>query len=323
MYSPFIYNRSVTGKKFYDREEIIENILYYTFRSANLGNIWLLGERQVGKSSILREIAQRFEFINFTTIEGKHVKFVYLNCQTVTNLDVNKFYNLLGSRINEFLELKIRKFENDYEYLMQIGRFINEKNCYLVLLLDEFDALISKLLEEGSGKLATFLANFRTFINGEEYVNSSDKFISVVAASNERYEELTAGLEKHYGSPLNWKVEEIEWFNETQVKGLANKYLNELDVNYLERDISFCYKLTKGYPVLVQKVLDSIFRYHEIQKDVDHKKIETEFNQFLKDTYYLWLKLRIPRRSVERFKKHFKERLKKIDLSIEIGLINV
>lgn len=315
MYSPFIYNRSVTGKKFYNRDEIIESILYYTFRSANLGNIWLLGERQVGKSSILREIAQRFEFINFTTIGEKNVKFIYLNCQTVSNLDVNKFYNLVGSRINEYLELKIRKFENDYEYLMQISQQVYNENYYLVLLLDEFDALICKLLEEGSSKLATFLANFRTFINGEEYVNSSDKFISVVAASNERYEELTAGLEKHYGSPVNWKVEEIEWFNETQVRGLANKYLNEVKVNYRNKDIDFCYKLTKGYPVFVQKVLDLIFRYYEIQKDVDYKKIEEEFNQFLKDTYYFWLKLRIPRRSIER--------LKKLGISVKIGPINV
>ncbi|HLP48915.1 MAG TPA: hypothetical protein VK469_23445 [Candidatus Kapabacteria bacterium] len=52
--NPFIYNSPVRGADFYNRDVIIDRLLKETVTGKTLGNVWITGERQVGKTSLLR-----------------------------------------------------------------------------------------------------------------------------------------------------------------------------------------------------------------------------------------------------------------------------
>ncbi len=96
--NPFIYYEPVKGDDFYNREEIIKKIERITFRSKSQGNVWLVGERQVGKTSLLQKIYHLYldnnpEIELYGTNKEFKVEFIYFNCQMIK--DDEGFYQNL------------------------------------------------------------------------------------------------------------------------------------------------------------------------------------------------------------------------------------
>ncbi len=88
----FIYNAPVRGIDFCNREEIIKKLLYETVTGRSKGNVWVTGERQVGKTSLLRYIQSKYENYDkkiklYPTEENFSVAFIYLNVQDTETRD--------------------------------------------------------------------------------------------------------------------------------------------------------------------------------------------------------------------------------------------
>jgi AAA+ ATPase superfamily predicted ATPase len=53
--NPFVFNAPVRSSDFFNREKVIKKIIELLFGKAQ-GDIWLTGERQVGKTSVLQHL---------------------------------------------------------------------------------------------------------------------------------------------------------------------------------------------------------------------------------------------------------------------------
>lgn len=62
--NPFIYNTPVRGEDFCNREKTIQTLLKHAVIGKSQGNVWIVGERQTGKTSLLRYIQLSHEDYN-------------------------------------------------------------------------------------------------------------------------------------------------------------------------------------------------------------------------------------------------------------------
>jgi len=69
MKNPFIYNSPVLDTDFFNREQIVKNILTEVFIGKTQGDVWITGERKVGKTSLLR-----FLFSSYPNLVPSEIK---------------------------------------------------------------------------------------------------------------------------------------------------------------------------------------------------------------------------------------------------------
>jgi Cdc6-like AAA superfamily ATPase len=295
--NPFVYFEPVKGHDFSNREEIIHEISRITFQSKQQGNVWVVGERQVGKTSLLQRIERSYQdehpIVNlYGTGQEFKVLFIYFNCQIIR--ESNGFYqNLTQCFANQF-DFKIEEKENPDATFINWLKHIYEKKYYIVFLLDEFDAFIEKFTRRFADDAAHFLDTFNVLKQDIPGLKDKRKAFGVVCASNCTYGELTENLDLS-GSGLTF-VQEIELsnFTEKQVFDMANQYLDGNPIQFSESEIQFCYKMTHGYPLFAQHLFSIM--YEEKTKKPDRpdkdflKVVKSEYGKAFKKTVEDWEK---------------------------------
>jgi Cdc6-like AAA superfamily ATPase len=289
--SPFIFNNPVNGENFFDRENVLEDMLNYLFRRRDRGNIWLLGQRQSGKTSILKHLETEFNKIKHKTNKGQLVKFIYFDCQAVSNKAL--LFDEIASKIGLNLDLSHKStIRVASDYFTSVFKQILEKNYYIILLLDEFDALLDYHGNRDERiKAENVVKDIRVRINGIPKLPRQPKLISAVFASDRRYKDLASHFK--IGSPLNYFEIELEWFDDTQIEKLIQQYLpNDYSI-FNHNDIHLCFQLSQGHPKLVQKVLDLIY-CQKMAGKMDKKVIKEDTKEFIQKTPTVICNLKVP-----------------------------
>lgn len=289
--SPFIFNNPVTGETFFNRENVLEDMLNYLFRRRDRGNIWLLGQRQSGKTSILKHLETEFNKIKHKTNKGQLVKFIYFDCQAVSNKAL--LFDEIASKIGLNLDLSHKStIRVASDYFTSVFKQILEKNYYIILLLDEFDALLDYHGNRDERiKAENVVKDIRVRINGIPKLPRQPKLISAVFASDRRYKDLASHFK--IGSPLNYFEIELEWFDDTQIEKLIQQYLpNDYSI-FNHNDIHLCFQLSQGHPKLVQKVLDLIY-CQKMAGKMDKKVIKEDTKEFIQKTPTVICNLKVP-----------------------------
>lgn len=295
--NPFIYFEPVKGPDFANREEILDEISKITFQSKQQGNAWVVGGRQVGKTSLLHRMERLYQddcpiIKLYGTNREFKVLFLYLNCQIIR--DDNGFYqNLIQCFANHF-DYKIEEKEKPYDNFINWLKNIYEKKYYVIFLLDEFDAFIEKFSRKSAADSAHFLDTFNVLKQDIPGLKDRRKAFGVLCASNCTFDELTENL-KLSGSGLNF-VREIELpnFNEKQVFDLAHQYLKENQIKFSENEIQFCNKMTHGYPLFTQNLFSIM--YEEKRKNQERstedflKVVKKKYGKAFKKTVEGWEK---------------------------------
>jgi Cdc6-like AAA superfamily ATPase len=159
--NPFIYRTPVVGADFYNRENIIESILNATVANPAKGSIWLVGSRQVGKSSLLQHIEAHYRDYNGKAIfqeseQAFSIAFIYVNCQADRNAE-EFYYSLTRSLIDRFsFRIKKQNLDN-YSYFIEWLKKLHKESIYVVFLIDEFDALLQSFIQDNEKEAADFL----------------------------------------------------------------------------------------------------------------------------------------------------------------------
>lgn len=314
MHSPFIYKNPVWGEKFYNREALIEEILNYTVRDGDMGNVWLFGQRQVGKTSVLKQIEHNSKTQNHKTFNGKDVKFVYFDCQGVQHK--SEILNEIAYKIN--LDLGFPEINNPKpDFFTSIFNQIHENNFYIILLLDEFDCILTNHNIEDKVLSERILKNIRSNINGIQLLRGQPKLLGVVFTSRQFYDELTKPF-TGIGSPLNYLQKEIEWFDDEGIEGLLQLYLPHESEIFGKAEISLCLKLSSGHPKIVQRCLETIYKYKTDKNPINQLEIEQEVRQFIENSELSRSRLRIPDKILQKSKK-----LGIKEFSISLGIISI
>lgn len=302
--TPFVYNAPVRGVDFFNREETIKRILRETVTGKSQGTVWVVGERQVGKTSLLRYIQSYYEDYPekielYGTKEPFTVAFIYTNCQNFKTR--SEFYGSLHQSLKNFFDFKIEYHDNAYKNFNDALQYVYSQKYYTIFLLDEFDALIQNMAKTDSDDAASFLAALNKLILGISELKDENKAFSCIFAANCTLEELVKDL-VILGSGLSCERIELSWFSAEEVALLATQYLSVNSDFFSKEEIEFCYKRTQGYPYFTQKLFSLM--YEEKSKNPNNTeylaKVETDFGQDIATKIKDWGGDQMPRRTLKK-----------------------
>lgn len=303
--NPFVYNAPVRGEDFFNREETIKWILKETVTGKSQGTVWVVGERQVGKTSLLRYMQSYYEanpekIELYGTKEPFTVAFIYTNCQNFETS--SKFYGSLHQSLKNFFDFKIEYHDNAYENFIAAIEYVYSQKYYTIFLLDEFDALIQNMAKTDSDDAGSFLAALSKLILGISELKNEAKAFSCIFAANCTLEELANDINIP-GSCFPCLRIELSWFSAEEVALLATQYLSDNSDFFSKEEIEFCYKLTQGYPYFTQKLLSLL--YEEKSKNQNNNteylaKVENDFGLDIAIKIKDWGGDQMPRRTVKK-----------------------
>ncbi len=146
--NPFTYGNPISDpRRFFGREHEIE-LIFSRLRNAEFESSSLVGERRIGKTSLLNYLADRDVRRRFDLLSGTHM-FVYVDLQIMNQevTPVRLWQRLLrqmgrvcqDSTVHQAID-EIRQQDSiDNFALADLFDIIDEKNQYVVFLLDEFE----------------------------------------------------------------------------------------------------------------------------------------------------------------------------------------
>jgi branched-chain amino acid transport system substrate-binding protein len=249
--NPYIIGRPIDYREsLFGRESIFQLVQENLQQSQQL--LLLYGQRRIGKSSIILSIPQQLAELNefvFVTFELSFYSqqpwssiLAALAQAIVDNLELE---TSISPPTTTELELEINIFER--QFLPQVYQQLENKN--LVLLLDEFDALISQDLE--SSAIETFIK--KIFRSLSEITKRNNKLFIVVS------------IGEHLASTLNIlkifedvpKIE-IGLLDKDSTKELITKPAQGV-LEYEEEAIKAIFNLSAGHPYCTQIICFAIF----------------------------------------------------------------
>lgn len=324
--NPFIYNAPVRGADFFNRDEVIDKLLHETITGKSQGNVWVTGERQVGKTSLLRYIQAKYEHYSgkielYPTEEHFNVAFIYLNVQDTRTRD--DFYRDLRQGLKNFFDFKIDPTDDSYGSFIDALKHLHfEQKYYIVFLLDEFDAFIEHLTADEPKLATSFLAEFNKLIQGVSEIKDEPKIFGCIFAANHTIEDLVKKNDiDRRGSGLVVENIELRWFTREQVEELSRNYLKNNSLKLSSEDIDLCFKMTQGYPYFVQKFFSITY---EQKSNVPFsaynlKKIKEDYGKMFLETIKGWGGTKMPGRTLEKLKDLSGKILKNVgDKSLDV-----
>ncbi len=282
--NPFIYNVPVRGSDFIGRREIIRNILKATVLGKTQSNVWITGEMQMGKTSLLRYIEANEKIdkkVKLYGVEGEfEAVFIYLNLQDISH--PIHFYKRLRQSLESYfsVNIKISGFA-DSDFAVTLHNLF-EKHYYIVFLLDEFDVFFERLLTEDKHKALSFLANINSPSGGTPpFLPGGTKMYGCVFTSRQTVEECFGKHEINWqgGSGFNVEAMELPFFSMEETAKLAEHYLKENSITFSKEDIEFCFQRTHGFPYDVQKMFAFIYE-QKVAGVSDYLKAAQEHSDF-------------------------------------------
>ncbi len=308
--NPFVYNSPVRGKDFFNREATVQKILRETVTGKSQGSIWITGERQVGKSSLMRRIQSmnknfKETVIPYGTDRKLNVAFIFANMQAGQTED--DFYKNLWQGMKDFFDFNERENDNNYEnFIAGLSEAYLKRNYYIVFLVDEFDAYIQTLAYETPQAATAFLAKLSTLLQEVDEIDEGQKTFSCVFTANHDIKEL---LNENYissrGSGLIVESLTMKWFSKNQVKALARKYLRGNEIQFTDKELELCFAATHGYPYFTQKMLSMMYELKKrnyLSAKSYEKKVKADFTEMFKETLEDWGGENMPQRTLRKLK---------------------
>lgn len=288
----------------------MEKILKETVSGKTQGNVWITGERQIGKTSLLRHI-QSFNETNKQTVvpygskQKMDVAFIFVNVQGCHTED--EFFNSLWQGMKDFFDFKIKKTTRAYNnFINGLKEVYNKRKHYVVFLIDEFDAFIETLSSKENPQTSKFLAKLSSLLQEVDEIKHDSKIFSCVFTANH---DITEMLNENYidirGSGLIVEAITLKWFTKAQTKQLAKKYLVDNDLHFSNSELDLCFSATHGYPYFTQKMLSLMY---DTRKKIDSPKlfaqtVKEEFAVMFKETIEDWGGDNIPTRTLKRLRE--------------------
>lgn len=308
--NPFIYNAPVRGFDFFNRDEIMDLLLKETITGKSQGNVWITGVRQVGKTSLLRYIQSRYENFDrpaalYSGPEGQfHAAFIYLNVQD--NKTRDEFYHTMQQSLKNYFDFKLENLEDPFDnFIHTLKHLYFERKYYILFLVDEFDAFVETLASNDPESATAFLAELNKLIQGVGQLKNEPKVFGCIFAANHTIEDLMKkdGIDRR-GSGLVLESVELPTFEKHQIEELATHYLKDNSVQFGEKEIDFCFKMTQGYPYFVQKLFSLVYdQKAKTPGDTDYlKKVEKEYGAAFHETIKGWGGAGMPKRTLEKLK---------------------
>ena len=244
--NPYVIGRPIDQQLFFGRESLFSTIQGYIQRNSKI--ILLHGQRRIGKSSVIRNIPHELNDLNefvFVSFNLEHYSqkslseiLVDLSQEILNDLSLED-HNI---KLPEITELELDSGIFYHQFLQQVYQLLENKN--LVLVLDEFDALINSHDSELLEQVYKYLSSL---------INFNKKLFLVLlieqkSVNNHRISKIFKDV----------PVREIGLLNEDSTKKLIiNPAKNILE--YKEDAIKAILYLSAGHPYFTKAICFTIF----------------------------------------------------------------
>jgi len=244
--NPYVIGRPIDQQLFFGRESLFLTIQDHIQHNSNI--ILLYGQRRIGKSSVIRNIPHGLndlhEFV-FVTFNLEHYSQKSLS-EILADLAQEIIHDLSldneNIKLPEITELELDTGIFSHEFLQQVYQLLETKN--LVLVLDEFDALINSSNPELLEQVYKYLSSL---------TNSHKKLFLILlieqrSVSNHRISKIFKDV----------PVREIGLLNEESTTNLIIKPAKDI-LEYEEDAIKAIFDLSAGHPYFTQAICFTIF----------------------------------------------------------------
>jgi hypothetical protein len=286
--NPFIYPGPVPVDKFVGREEEINSLLN---RIATGQNTAVVGEPHIGKSSLLKCLAESEDCRARLGNKAAKTLFVFLDCHLLpSNFTPTDFWGRNLAVVSESCSDKqvrddVNLAERDnfsIAALDKLFRTVTDCGWLVALLIDEFD----RMLDHRGFNTADFFGALRAL--------SQLTGLAVVTTSRLSVKEMNQeGLKlARLGSPFFNGLLDVNLrpFDDNDVNALLEKALAGTDVTFDARDRDFLHSMAGGHPFLLQAAAGALYdaivsgkqndaRYYQAGR-VFYRQTEDHFSDF-------------------------------------------
>ena len=265
--NPFIPTSQALGQDFFNRDEIVENILNKICGEKVQGDVWISGERKMGKTSLLLHLWAKYtqtpkSIVTYQSDEERKVRFVYVN--VIGCSDEEEFYRKMYEGLESFDLKSLKKSKYADSFLSDITRIYAEKRTYIVFLIDEFDSYVGNSAQKNIELISIALNRFSGVLQRKLIDNKYHKPFSCVFTANHSVGELKDKTQiAALGSFLELSSDSLVGFTEKQVNELAQQYLKDNFIKFTDEEIKTCWKATKGYPIFVQQFFWTLYNHKQ------------------------------------------------------------
>lgn len=311
--NPFILTPA-RKNDFINRKEIINNILD-TIIGRGLGDVWIEGERQVGKTSLLQYLEFKGDefvpkFVHYHTETEMIPVFLYVNVQAIDS--PKEFFKELSYTIKSRFDIKNSKNKKtEYEEFIALVSQFFKQGYYIIFLIDEFDSMLENFENR---ELLLFIKKFNSTLESFSTLTNKPKAFSCIFAANSSFSEVlyNKNIELRSQSGLKFEAFELDWFTFEHVKELAEKYLAKNKLKFTQKEIELCYKYTRGYPYFTQKMFRIMYQAKLNIKDEKEfeKYVKKELGKEIVRTIEAWGSEKMPKRTIVKLQELFNSSLK-------------
>jgi hypothetical protein len=273
------------------RENIIRKC-YESLVSRDRHGIAISGGYGVGKTSLLQYLRHTAQQERWGQPYTRSI-FVYLSCPTIEQFTPMHFWRRIleqikqqeteNSTLHRQIDEILERGKIEVLYLQHFLHDLEQQRCSLVLLLDDFDWII-KANTARQTTVGDFLSQLRAFTYNPDYS------LILFTATRERLDELCRDIVKdrpecEFYHSLAFQF--LPLFTKSDIDALFKQVRKESDFAFDTADREFLYRITGGYPALLQVAGYLLFeaRRHAPVSRETYKEIMEDFEREVHNVY--------------------------------------
>ena len=262
--NPFIFESPVTGSHFIGREREV-NLMLDRISQHERGSIALVGERRIGKTSLLHYIASP-DVISRWNMNAEKSIFLHLDCGSIPGFSIAQFWQTVLRKLDRHLKqlADTKTIQSTIATLIQAPTIVTQDIEFLlddldelgivwILSLDEFEWLI-RLDAENESTTRDLLGGLRALMNHVPRV------LSLIVATRQPLHELCQDI-RFMGSPFynSFVYVHLRPFQPDEADRLLAQRLEGTTVVFTAEDRAFLYTLAGRHPLLLQAAAFCLF----------------------------------------------------------------
>lgn len=293
--NPFIFESPVTGPHFIGREREV-NLVLDRISQDERGSIALVGERRIGKTSLLHYIASP-DVISRWNMNAEKSVFLHLDCGSIPGFSIAQFWKTVLRKLDRLLKpmadaknIRITLatliqaptiVTQDIEFLLDD---LDELGVVWILSLDEFEWLI-RLDAENESTTRDLLGGLRALMNHVPRV------LSLIVATRQPLHELCQDI-RFMGSPFynSFVYVHLRPFQPAEAERLLAQRLEGTSIAFTADERAFLTTLAGRHPLLLQAAAFCLFNAKAADGDSpDLASIREQFASLVEHQYEdLW-----------------------------------
>lgn len=244
MFNPYTSRNMIKDSaSFFGRQKEVQEIFA---NLENFQNTSVVGERRIGKSSLLWHISRPEIYSRYSQDERKPLRIVFFDLQKIANLTPETFFKLLAEGLGKQLpdrQMPDRKDYDTHQEHFYASIDVVCENYKIVICLDEFETIISNDQFDSN-----FLLYLRHFANMGK--------IAYITSSREPLEEICKNTSHLQGSDF-WNIFVMPslylgLLKKDEAMQLITAPSSQAGIQFQPSDIYYIFELAGYHPLFLQ-----------------------------------------------------------------------